>query len=165
MKRATQFAARRRTIQLFVAPDSTQLWDHTSEDSSAKAYAYTWVDNTPEVWTDLNRTLRMHDPSSIALNLDPDIVFGGGLHAGEAIELRQMLGKKWMKRVVSVPMLGVEFVANRVDGQLEWYRKLQETAWAMVIEAFSEKVIEPGRTTSQVSWTVFGGLSDDEPEL
>ena len=47
-------------------------------------------------------------------------------------------------------MLGVEYVATRVEGQLEWYQKLQESAWAMVTEAFSEKVIVPGVTTSQV---------------
>jgi hypothetical protein len=37
-----------------------------------------------------------------------------------------------------------------VEGQLEWYKKLQETTWAMISEAFSEKVITPGETSTEV---------------
>jgi len=48
-------------------------------------------------------------------------------------------------------MIAVEFVASKVPGQLEVYRKLQSTAWAMIEEAFSEKVITPGVTTTDVS--------------
>ncbi len=36
------------------------------------------------------------------------------------------------------------------EGRLKWYRNLQETAWAMIGEAFSEKVITPGLTTTEV---------------
>jgi len=58
-----------------------------------------------------------------------------------------------MSKAKVVPMLGVEYVAKRVESQLEWYTKMQETAWAMVSEAFSEKVVVPGTTTSEdLSW-------------
>jgi hypothetical protein len=48
-------------------------------------------------------------------------------------------------------MVAVEFVASKVPDQLEWYRKLQSTAWAMIKEGFSEKVITPGETTTEVT--------------
>lgn len=155
MKKATQFAARRRTTQLFVTSSSTASLP-SSETSALSVnhldggYAYEWVDNTPQLWIDLFRVLHHHQPSSIALNLDPTVVFSGGMHVGEHNEMRTQLGDHFMRKTRVVPMLGVEFVAMRVDGQLEWYRRLQETAWAMVSEAFSEKVVVPGVTTSEV---------------
>ncbi len=48
-------------------------------------------------------------------------------------------------------MVAVQFVASKVPEQLDWYRKLQSTAWAMIEEGFSEKVIIPGETTTQVT--------------
>jgi len=57
-----------------------------------------------------------------------------------------------------VPMLGVEFVATQPESKLEWYRKLQETAWAMISEAFSERVITPGKTSTEVWFTRSGEL-------
>lgn len=51
-------------------------------------------------------------------------------------------------------MLGVELVATMVKGRLPWYRKMMETAWAIIEEGFSEKVIVPGKSTSWVSWAI-----------
>lgn len=50
-------------------------------------------------------------------------------------------------------MIAVELVATMVDSRLDWYRKMMETAWAIIDEAFSSKVIRPGVTTAQdVEW-------------
>lgn len=50
-------------------------------------------------------------------------------------------------------MIAVEVVATMVDERLDWYRKMMETAWAIIEEAFSSKVIQPGVTTAQdVEW-------------
>jgi len=58
-----------------------------------------------------------------------------------------------MGKVKVEPMLAVEFIAARVEGQLKWYRKLMETAWAIVGEGFSEKVVSVGETNVQeLSW-------------
>ena len=47
-------------------------------------------------------------------------------------------------------MVAVEYIGTMVKGRLEWYRRLQETAWAMITEAFSERVIEPGVSSTEV---------------
>jgi hypothetical protein len=140
LKKAEQFAARRRTLQLFLA-----------KPTPGTPSSYTWIDNTPTVWTELLSILKAQDPASIAINVDPDIAFSSGLHVGELGEIIEHLGKKWTQRLVAVPMIGVEFVATMVEDQLIWYRNLQSTTWAMISEAFSEKVITPGVTTTEVS--------------
>jgi hypothetical protein len=139
LKPSTVFAARRRTIQLFLASPNL------STPSS-----YTWIDNTPLVWEELLSVLEAQDPKTIVINVDADIAFSSGLHAGEIQEITSQLGPKWTKRFISKPMIGVEFVATMVKGQLEWYKKLQETAWAIISEAFSERVITPGKTSTEV---------------
>lgn len=139
LKQATQFAARRRTIQLFIA-----------KPTNGTPSAYTWIDNTPEVWTSLISVLEQQDPSSIVINVNPDIAFSGGLHAGEIQEIASKLGQEWVERFVLRPMVGVEVVATMVEAQLGWYKKLQETTWAMISEAFSEKVIIPGTSSTEV---------------
>lgn len=114
--------------------------------------SYSWIDNTSEVWKELRGLLQIYDPSSIAVNADYDVSFSSGMHAGELAKVKKELGKDLSRRMVVEPMVAVEVIATMVDGKLPWYRKLQETAWAMITEGFSESVIEPGVTTTEVSF-------------
>ena len=114
---------------------------------------YTWVDNTPAVWAELVAVLETHEPDRVAVNIDRQISFSSGLHAGEYLAVAQALGKKWASRFVSEPMVAVEYITTMPRSRLGWYRRLQETAWAMIDEAFSARVIEPGKTTTaDVEW-------------
>lgn len=98
--------------------------------------------------------LEEQDPRSIAINVDAEIAFSGGMHAGELVEIQKQLREKWQRRFVAEPMVGVEFVGTMPVGKegdrLRWYRGLMETAWAMIGEAFSERVIMPGITSTEV---------------
>lgn len=140
MKTFEQFSARRRTTSIFFA--------NPKGDGPS---SYTWIDNTAEVWTQMREVLTEHDPYSIAVNVDSQIAFSSGLHAGESMLLTQELGSPWKDRLVAVPMIAVEYIATMPKSQLPWYRKMMETAWAMISEAFSESVITPGKTTTEVS--------------
>lgn len=114
------------------------------------ASSHTWVDNTSRVWEKLLAVLEQQDPKSIVVNVHPDIAFSGGLHAGELQKITAELGPRWAGRFVVRPMVAVEFIATMPKAQLTWYRKLQETVWALVSEAFSERVISPGETSTEV---------------
>lgn len=102
------------------------------------------------MYSELLEVLENQKPSSIAVNVDSEIAFSGGLHAGEAERLIRELGPHWQENLVENPMLAVEFVGTMVDGRLPWYKKLQETAWAIISEGFSERVVSPGKTTDEV---------------
>lgn len=137
-KSAKQFSARRRTTKLFLA-----------EPVYGKVH-HSWVDNTPAVWTDLLEVLDAGNVTSIAVNIDPQVAFSSGLHAGEYANILQNLTSEWNKKLVNVPMLGIEFVATQPESKIDWYKKLQSTAWAIITEGFSERVIVPGKTTTEV---------------
>ncbi|RDW88051.1 hypothetical protein BP6252_00083 [Coleophoma cylindrospora] len=142
VKSATQFSARRRTVTLYLA-----------NATAGTPSAYNWIDNTPVVWTELLAVLEAQNPASIAMNINSDIAFSDGLHAGQLNAVVMNLGEKWSKRIVTEPMIGVEFIATMPKAQLGWYKKLQETAWAMITDGFSERVITPGETTTtDVEW-------------
>ncbi|KAK4457161.1 hypothetical protein QBC42DRAFT_319699 [Cladorrhinum samala] len=150
LKSAQQFSARRRTTYLFLA-----------HNSSSPSFA--WVDNTPSLWPELERVLgeQEHEVEKIAVNTHPEIAFSSGLHAGELDAVKKGLGKDWASRLVSEPMVAVEYVATMPSSRAGWYAKLQETAWAVIGEAFSGSVIEPGRTTTEdVEWWMREKLSD-----
>jgi hypothetical protein len=142
LKRSTQFSARRRTLQLFLANITT---------SSNKAY--TWIDNTPNLWNEVLAVLDANKPAKIAVNVNAELAFASGLHAGEFDLIKKELGNQWSTKFVDVPLLAIEFVGTMPKAQLEWYRKLQGTAWAMISEAFSNKVITPGETSTEVCVT------------
>ncbi|KAH6657401.1 putative lipoprotein [Truncatella angustata] len=142
LKDFIQFSARRRTTQLFLA----KAPGNGSTD-------YSWIDNTPRVWEELKEILEAAQPRSIALNTASELAFSGGLHAGEKDAIAAGLGKKWADKYVLEPMLGIELVALMVDDRLEWYSKLMETAWAIIEEGFSSKVIVSNKTTTEdVVW-------------
>lgn len=146
IKNATDFDAHRRTVVLFHNESSSILKDQPNP--------MVWIDNTGQVWPELNATLEALNPSKIVLNTDRDIAFAGGLHVGELEAMRCGLGEKWIGRAVNEPMLAVEFVASKPNDifreQLGYYKKMQDIVWAMMEEGFSNKVIEPGVTTTEV---------------
>ncbi|KAI0082357.1 hypothetical protein K474DRAFT_1585357 [Panus rudis PR-1116 ss-1] len=144
IKDAIEYAPHRRTVILF----------HTNTSSLAgQPNPLRWTDNTGQVWPELCSVLQSFDPKRIAINVDSNSAFGGGLHVGEWEVLQEELGEHWVARFVNEPMIGIEFVATRVKGQLEYYKLMQETAWALIEEAFSERVVQPGVTTTEdVEW-------------
>ncbi|KAJ6437712.1 xaa-pro aminopeptidase family enzyme protein [Purpureocillium lavendulum] len=158
LKSATQFSARRRTTQLFLAASAAAASGNESSSSSRRSY--TWIDNTPRVWTELAAVLEANQPATIAVDAHPDIAFASGLHAGERDAITAALGPKWASRLVVRPMLAVEYIGTQAVGaprsdasRLAWYRRMQETAWAIIATAFSADVVVPGRTTPRdVEW-------------
>jgi hypothetical protein len=140
LKSVKQFSARRRTVNLFIA-----------NPTKGTPSSYTWIDNTPRVWSDILDVLESQNPSRIAINADESSAFSSGLHVGELKIFQDELDEKWQKRFVVERMVAIEFVGTMVPGRLEWYQKLQHTAWAMISEGFSSNVILPGVTTTEVS--------------
>lgn len=142
----SSFSARRRTTMLFFAPSAADPSLPTS---------YTLIDNTARLWDHVRGLLARHDPARIAVNAHPEISFASGLHAGELAAARRGLGDVWADRFVldEAPMLAVEYIGTQVAARLPWYRRMQETAWAIIGEGFSERVVTPGQTTARdVEW-------------
>ncbi|KAK4505415.1 hypothetical protein PRZ48_003378 [Zasmidium cellare] len=144
MKQATQFSARRRTTYIFFA-------EHLVESKNCTFKS--WIDITPAVWTELEHVLEACKPESIVVDTDSQIAFASGLHAGERDLIVGQLGPYWADKLVNKPIVPVEYIATMPKSRLKWYKRIMETAWAIIDEGFSERVITPGKTTTEdVEW-------------
>ncbi|TLS21823.1 uncharacterized protein PpBr36_09241 [Pyricularia pennisetigena] len=167
LKRKEQFSARRRTLELFLSSSSsssssTGQQQQQQEQGPTERTSYTWIENRPDVlFAQLREVLERHRPARIAINAAEEVAFASGLHAGELETFRRHLngsgdggdGTAWTDRFVTVPMLAVEYIASTVEGRTAWYRRLMETAWALVSEGFSAEVVRPGvTTTADLEW-------------
>lgn len=163
----TTFAARRRSIYVFhdrgeQGPDKGVARYALGGGSQGGLYS-AYRDPNPQVaggelvgdeqWRLLRQLVERANPKRIALNVDPTVAFADGLHAGEREALEAALGPELLKRVVREPRLAVEVIETRIPAQMARYRQVEETVHALIAEAFSEAVIEPGKTTAEdVEW-------------
>jgi hypothetical protein len=113
------------------------------------------------VWAEARAVLAARQPRTIALNTHAELAFAGGLHAGERDAVAAGLGADWAGRFVLEPMLAVELVATMVPGRLAWYRRLMETAWAVIDEAFSAAVIDAAPVTAAAAAAAAAGGDGD----
>ncbi|TIC97350.1 hypothetical protein CH35J_007610 [Colletotrichum higginsianum] len=152
LKPASTFSARRRTTCLFLAEPLAALSSSTSSPPEG-SFASTQqpgcvVGWTSDVWATLKSQLEAANPATVAVDAHPEIAFASGLHAGEYRAMAAGLGGEWTSRMVVKPEIAVEFIATQPRSRLPRYRKIMETAWAMIARGFSAHAVVPGRTTT-----------------
>lgn len=163
----TMFAARRRTIYVFFdrGPElgverlalggSSQGGLYSAyrapiETSQVGVQAELWG---AQQWTLLADVIRERDPRAIAVNIAREHNFADGLSAGEWEQMREALGEALVSRVVRQPRLAIDYLALRVPGQIQVYRRMQAYVHEIIGAAFSNLVITPGVTTTEdVVW-------------
>lgn len=159
---ATTFAARRRTILVFFdrGPEhgverlalggSSQGGIYTAYRDTTLKNAELWGDNQ---WKTLTKLVKERDPRTISVDISHTHAFSDGLSAGEWEQLQKALGPEYLKRVVRADRLPLDYIAIRVPEMLPTYREMMKTAHAIITEAFSNRVIKPGKTTTEdVVW-------------
>ena len=178
----TTFAARRRTIYVFFDRGPQQGVERialggTSQGNVFKAVRSTKAvaapaagsrsaDRTAELWGDdqwsvLKQVIEERQPKKIALNTSRTFAFADGLSSGERDGMLQALGAQWAARVVPAEALAVDLIAARQPEEEEAFRRLNQVAWEIITEAFSNKVITPGVTrTEDVVWWMRQRLND-----
>ncbi len=169
-KDATTFAARRRSIYVFYDRGPEEGVERlalggTSQGGLFRAFRSTrpadpgasgrsageLVGN--EQWQLFHELVKDRDPARIVLNIDGVQAFSDGLHSGERELLEQALGPVYRERVVREPRLAMNFIGLRIPEMMPRYRKIEETVHAIISQAFSNAVIEPGVTTTDaVRW-------------
>jgi len=93
------------------------------------------------------------DPRTIAVNVSHTHAFSDGLSAGEWELMQKALGTKYAARVVRAERLPLDYIATRLPEMIPLYSRLMSTAHAIIKQAFSSRVIKPGKTTTQdVVW-------------
>ncbi|MBI3112640.1 MAG: aminopeptidase P family protein [Ignavibacteriales bacterium] len=159
---ATTFAARRRTIYVFYDRGVEKGVERLALGGSSQgglyvAYRDTTLGNAElwgkDQWRLLTRVVEERDPETIAVNISHTHAFSDGLSAGEWQQLQEALGERYTARVVPAERLALDLISLRVPEMTPVYQSMMKTVHAIIGEAFSNRVIIPGKTTTQdVVW-------------
>jgi len=161
---ATWLNARRRTILLFyrdkakdtihklavarynVGTNITSAWDKEKE---------------PNQWKRLVELIEERNPRKIGLNFSEDHNIADGLVKTDYEEFLQNLPKKYHNKIVSAEQLAVRWIETRTEREMVIYNQLVDLTHDIIAEAFSEKVITPGiTTTTEVEWWMRQKVTD-----
>jgi Xaa-Pro aminopeptidase len=154
-------AARRRTILVFNDLGPEKGVERLALGGGSNGGLYS-VYRDPEVenrelwgqgqWALLRKLVEEKKPATIGVNISHTHAFSDGLSAGEREQLEAALGP-WTSRFVRAENLPLEYVSIRIPEMLPAYKQMMRTVHALLARAFSNEVVQPGKTTTaDVQW-------------
>lgn len=161
---ATWLNARRRTILLFYRDKAKNTIEKLAiaRYNVGKNIVSAWdKEKEPNQWTRLMQLIEERNPKKIGLNYSADHNIADGLVKTDYEEFMANLPKKYSPKVVSAQELAVRWIETRSEREMVIYDQLVDITHDIIAEAFSEKVITPGvTTTSDVEWWMRQKVTD-----
>ena len=110
-------------------------------------------ESQPDQWKQLAELITERNPAKIAVNRSESFGLADGLSSYHYDQLMESLPGDYADRVVSGENLAIGWLETRTDSEMAVYRQIMQVAHAIIAEAFSERVIQPGVTTTEdVVW-------------
>jgi Xaa-Pro aminopeptidase len=158
------FAARRTTMLVFFDRGAEKGVERltVSRYPFEGFYESAWKGGSErEQWARLAEVIRERKPTRIGIDVSRRRPFGDGLTAGLREQLVEALGADLSARLASADALCVRWLESRTPMELEIYPHVVSIARGVVSEAFSERVITPGvTTTDDVAWYIRQRFTD-----
>ena len=154
MSPLTTYSSRRRTILVFSNPGGGKPIERLSIGRFDYDGLFTVVqtDNDAQ-YEGLRKLVEQKDPKVIGIDESDAWNHADGLTANEKRRLTEALGPKYTARMKSAEMLAVGWLETKLPEELDAYRHVMKVAHMVIREAFSNKVITPGKTTTEdVVW-------------
>lgn len=147
-------AARRRTILVFYKKPNNEVERLTIDRYGFKDfYTRVWEPEKEDQLACLGRIVKERKARKIGLNYSEHFAFGDGLSHNEYNEIAAALGEEIMSRTQSAERLCIGWLEHRIQPEWDVYPSLVAMGHAMIAEAYSRRVIEPGvTTTDDVVW-------------
>jgi len=150
----TTFASRRRTILVFFdrGPEKGIERLSVGRFDYGGMYAVFKTHNDKQ-WEGLQQVVAERDPKVIGINTSELFAHADGLSANEKGNLLKALGPKYSARLKSAENLAVGWLEVKLPDETDAFRHAMRIAHQVIAEAFSNKVIVPGVTTTEdVVW-------------
>jgi hypothetical protein len=161
---ATWLNARRRTIILFYRDRENDVFEAlaVARYGIGQTIKSAWdKEKQPDQWARLIELIQEREPQKIALNYSEHYGIADGLVLTDYQEFMSHLPQEYQKRVVSAEPLAVSWVETRTATEIMEFEALVDLTHAIIAEAFSTKVINPGVTTSEeVVWWLRQKVTD-----
>ncbi len=153
---ATWLNARRRTIIVFYRNAENDSIDRlaVARYNFGENIMSAWdKEKEPDQWKRLVQIIEERDPKNIGLNYSKHFNIADGLDKTDYEEFMNVLPEKYSNRVVSAEKLAVGWIETRTEREMVVYNQLVDITHDIIEEAFSERVITPGiTTTTDVEW-------------
>lgn len=161
---ATWLNARRRTILMFYRNKSKNSIEKlaVARYNVGESITSAWdKEKEPDQWKRLMQLIEERNPSKIGLNYSKDHNIADGLDKTDYDEFMGSLPQKYKSRVSSAENLAVGWIETRTAREMVIYNQLVDITHDIIAEAFSEKVITPGvTTTTEVEWWMRQKVTD-----
>jgi Xaa-Pro aminopeptidase len=152
------FAARRTTILVFSKDPDTNEVDRFSVSRYAIGdfYPTRWNGGSlDEQWQRLNEIIKEKNPRRIGINTSKDWALADGLTRGLYNEMVKHMDQAYIDRLVPAESLVIRWLETRTQAEIDKYQHVVAIARGVISEAFSNRVITPGATTTDdVAWYI-----------
>jgi hypothetical protein len=153
---STWQSARRTTILVIYDPGDQKPLETMAMARYAVGdlFRKVWDKETqPDQWKALAALIKEKDPKKIGINKSVTFGHADGLSATHYDMLTSNLEDKYVKRLTSAESLGIGWLETRTESEMIVYPNIVRMAHQIIAEGFSEKVIQPGvTTTDDVVW-------------
>ena len=161
---ATWLNARRRTILIFYRDKKNKTIEKlaVARYNVGEHISSAWdKEKEPDQWKRLIAIIGERNPEKIALNYSEDHNIADGLVKTDYEAFLAYLPKRYHNRLVSAEQLAVRWIETRTAREMVIYNQLVDLTHDIIAEAFSEKVITAGiTTTSEVEWWMRQKVTD-----
>lgn len=149
-----RFSARRTSILVFFDKGKEGIERSiVSRRGVGELYTAACPSQKTDPWKCLARVVAERNPERIGINESDTFNFGDGLTASLKAKLVEAVGPKYASRLHSAENVAVGWLEKRIPEELAVYPQITAVAHAIIAEAFSNKVITPGVTTTEdVMW-------------
>ena len=152
----TWLNARRRTILVFSFDESTKKTESVaiSRYNFGKNIKSIWdKEKTPNQMLALKNYIEKVNPKKIGLNYSENFALIDGISKSDYELFYSSISNDIKQRIVSAENLGIQWIETRTELEKEIYKDLVSITQNIINEAFSNKVIKPGKTTTDdVVW-------------
>jgi hypothetical protein len=152
---ATWMAARRRTVLMLHDRGSGQPVERLAVARyDIGPFPRAWdPERQPDQWGRVAELIAERDPDRIAVNRSETFALADGLTGTEYDQLMAALPPMYRDRVVPAERLAIGWLETRTTQEMEVYPQIVRIAHRIIAEGFSERVIQPGVTTTEdVVW-------------
>ena len=153
---ATWQSARRTTILIAYDPGEGKPLETfgISRYNTGKVFKTMWnKEEEPDQWKALADMIASKNPNKIGINKSKTFALADGISATHYGQLMDVLPKKYQSRVVSAENVAIGWLETRTQSEMFVYQNIVRMAHQIIAEGFSEKVIQPGFTsTNDVVW-------------
>jgi len=153
---ATWLSARRRTILVLHDPGEGAPLERlaVARYNVGDHFESAWdPEEQPDQWARLAKIIEERDPRRLGINVSETFGHADGLAHTQHGALMAALPERYRERVVSAETLAVRWLETRLPEELDAYASICRIAHEIMAEALSERVIQPGVTTTEdVEW-------------